>query len=90
LHSLPPPKIKRFAFKVLLGDKFEGENLYGRVRTMADNTPFESQALMRSSRTLLGFGENKKNIMPDLQQLGDVASAQDDPTQSLWFGPCVR
>jgi|GEM_PF-4400997 len=74
---------QRIAFKVLLGDKFKGDNLFGQIRHMADTTPYESKELMQSAKMLLGFGERGNRIMPDLKALGDVAAAQDDPTQAL-------
>ncbi len=74
---------QKIAFKVMLGNPKDGEDMYNNIRKMADTTPFQSQDLMRSGKMLLGFGEDKKKIMPDLKMLGDVASAQDDPTQAL-------
>lgn len=74
---------QKIAFKVLTGSKFQGDALYGQIRKMADVTPYESQELMRSGKMLLGFGEKQGNIMPDLQQLGDIAAAQDDSKQAL-------
>jgi len=74
---------QKIAFKVLTGDKFQGDALYGNIRHMADTTPFESRELMTAGKMLLGFGEQKGKIMPDLKALGDIASAQEDSTQSL-------
>lgn len=74
---------QKIAFKVLTGDKFKGDALYGNIRHMADTTPFESRELMQSGKMLLGFGEKQSRIMPDLKALGDIASAQEDSTQSL-------
>lgn len=74
---------QKIAFKVLTGSALKGNALYGQIRTMADNTPYESQELMRSAKMLLGFGEKQGRIMPDLKSLGDVAAAQDDPKEAL-------
>ena len=74
---------QKIAFKVLMGSEKEGGQLYGDIRKLADVTPFESTSLMRSGKMMLGFGEDKKKIMPDLNMLGNVAAGQDDPTQAL-------
>ena len=75
---------QKIAFKVLLGDKRSGDDLYNQIYTMANQTPYESQNFMQSAKMLLGFGERRSNIMPDLKSLGDIAAAQDDPTQAIW------
>jgi tape measure domain-containing protein len=71
------------SYKVLTGSKAFGDRLYNNIVKMADSTPFESQDLTRSSKTLLGYGVNKKQIMPNLQMFGDIASAQDNPAEAL-------
>lgn len=73
----------KIAFKVLTGDKYKGEALYGGIRKMADTTPFESGELMRAGKMLLGFGEKQENVLPGLQRMGDIASAQDNPAEAL-------
>lgn len=74
---------QKIAFKVLLGNKFKGDALYSQIRQMADTTPYESKELMQAGKMLLGFGEKQGRIMPDLKSLGDIAAAQDSPTQAL-------
>lgn len=74
---------QQIAFKVLTGSKKSGDELYGNVVKMADKTPYESQDLGRSAKTLLGYGVDKSAIMPTLNMLGDVAAATDAPAQSL-------
>jgi tape measure domain-containing protein len=74
---------QQIAFKVLTGNKGTGDKLYGDIVKMADTTPYESQDLARSGKTMLGYGVNQKNIMPDLQMIGDIAAASDHPAESL-------
>lgn len=74
---------QQIAFKVMTGSQKEGNALYNNIVKMADVTPYESQDLARSGKTMLNYGVNKKDIMPDLHLLGDVAAAADDPKQSL-------
>lgn len=74
---------QQIAFKVLTGSKTSGDKLYGDITKMADVTPYESQDLARSGKTMLGYGINQKNIMPDLQMIGDIAAAADHPAESL-------
>lgn len=75
---------QRISFKVLMGDKFEGDALYSQIRNFANTTPYRATNFMQSAKMLLGFGENKRNIMPDIKSLGNIAAAQDDPTQAIW------
>jgi tape measure domain-containing protein len=74
---------QQIAFKVLTGSKASGDKLYGDITKMADTTPYESQDLARSGKTMLGYGVDKKNIMPDLKMIGDIAAAADHPAESL-------
>ncbi len=74
---------QKVAFKVMTGSKGEGDKLYNNVVSMADRTPFESQDLARSSKTMLGYGVDKKEIMPDLGMIGDIAAGMDYPAESL-------
>ena len=74
---------QKVAFKVLTGSKKEGDALYTNISDMADATPYESKDLGRSAKTMLGYGVDKKQILPTLGMLGDISAAADDPAQSL-------
>lgn len=74
---------QQIAFKVLTGSKGAGDKLYSDVVKMADVTPFESKDLARSAKTMLGYGIDKKKIMPDLNMIGDIAAGTDNPAESL-------
>lgn len=74
---------QKVAFGVLTGSQKEGDALYGNINKMADSTPFESQDLGRSAKTMLGYGVDKKQIMPTLSMLGDISAATDNPADSL-------
>src|SRR6185312_2212805 len=75
---------QKISFKVLLGNQYAGDAMYSQIRKFADASPYRANNFMQSAKMLLGFGEKGKNIMPDLKSLGDIAAAQDDPTQSIW------
>jgi tape measure domain-containing protein len=74
---------QQIAFKVLTGSKGAGDKLYGDIVKMADVTPYESKDLARSAKTMLGYGIDKKKIMPDLNMIGDIAGGTDNPAESL-------
>lgn len=74
---------QKIAFKVMTGSKGEGDKLYSDIVKMADVTPYESQDLARSGKTMLGYGVDKSKIMPDLNMIGDIAAATDHPAESL-------
>lgn len=71
------------AFKVLTGSKQSGDAMFSNIIKMADTTPYESSELARSAKTMLGYGISQKDIMPNLNMLGDLAAAQDNPADAL-------
>ena len=74
---------QQIAFKVLTGSPKTGNELYKNIVDLADRTPYESQDLARSAKTMLGYGVATKDIMPTLNMLGDIAAAADSPASSL-------
>jgi len=74
---------QKVAFGVLTGSQKEGDSLYANINKMADATPFESQDLGRSAKTMLNYGVDKKQIMPALSMMGDITAAAENPAESL-------
>jgi tape measure domain-containing protein len=70
-------------FGVMLGDAKKAKQLVNEIQDMANVTPFETQDLLDASKTLLNFGINVKEILPDLRMLGDIAGGDKQRMQSL-------
>jgi tape measure domain-containing protein len=70
-------------FGVMLGDAKKAKQLVNELQDMANVTPFETQDLLDASKTLLNFGINVKEILPDLRMLGDIAGGNKQRMQSL-------
>lgn len=70
-------------FGVMLGDAKKAQRLVNEIQDMANVTPFETQDLLDASKTLLNFGINLRDIMPDLQMLGNIAGGDRQRMQSL-------
>ena len=70
-------------FGVMLGDAKKAQRLVNEIQDMANVTPFETQDLLDASKTLLNFGINVKEILPDLRMLGDIAGGDKQRMQSL-------
>jgi len=62
------------AFRVLLGDGQKAETLLGKIRTLANSTPFEFPELAGAARSLAAFGEDAQTIPDTLKRIGDIAS----------------
>lgn len=70
-------------FGVMLGSAKKAQRLVNEIQDMASVTPFETQDLLDASKTLLNFGINVQDILPDLRMLGDIAGGDKQRMQSL-------
>ena len=71
------------SFEVMLGSAEKAQKLVKELENMANVTPFETQDLLDASKTLLNFGINVKEILPDLQMLGDISGGNKERMRSL-------
>lgn len=70
-------------FGVMLGSAEKASKLVNELQEMASKTPFETQDLLDASKTLLNFGTDVREVLPDLQMLGDIAGGNKDKMRSL-------
>jgi len=63
------------AFETLLGDAEKADAFIRDLWDFAAHTPFEFQGLTKSSRQLLAFGFEAKDIIPTMTAIGDAVSA---------------
>jgi len=71
------------SFEVLLGSASKAKKMMGDLSTMAAATPFETTDLAKSTETMLGFGIASKDIMKNLQMLGDISGGNVNKFNSL-------
>ena len=70
-------------FKTMLGSAEKADETLGKLREFASVTPFELTDLANASTTLLAFGEDVNNLMPDLKMLGDISLGNKEKFNSL-------
>lgn len=73
----------RTNFDTLLGSAEKGRDLFIKLQNMAKITPFETTDLAEASQTLLAFGGDIQDLLPDLQMLGDIALGNKDKFSRL-------
>lgn len=74
---------QRISFGVMTGSQKAGDNMLGDIVKMGAKTPFENDDLINAAQTMKLFGIENKNILPNLQMLGDVAGGNAEKLQSL-------
>jgi hypothetical protein len=62
-------------FKTILGSTKAAQKQLADLQNFAASTPFQIEGLSNSTRQLLSFGVAQKDVIPTLQQLGDIASS---------------
>ena len=71
------------SFKTMLGSTEKADEMVGKLKSMADTTPFEMTDMASAAQTLLGFGVSAEKVMPSLQAIGDVAQGDSAKFDSL-------
>ncbi len=80
----------KVAFTTLIGSASKAEEVLGRLRKFADETPFEFPEIADAGRKLIAFGEDA-NTMPDtLRRIGDVSAGIQAPINEIAeiYGKC--
>lgn len=70
-------------FETMLGSSEKAAKHVAELKEFANKTPFEMTDLASASKTLLSFGTDVTNVMPDLKMLGDVSLGNKDKFNSL-------
>ena len=70
-------------FQTLLGSTEKAEETLAQLREFASKTPFELTDLANASTTLLAFGEDINDLMPDLKMLGDISLGNSEKFKGL-------
>lgn len=75
----------QIAFTNFTGSVDKANALLGELEQFAAKTPFEFPQLVESTKQLLAFGIEQKDVMKTLQTLGDVAAGTGTDLQGLAF-----
>ncbi len=70
------------AFTTILHSSSAAKDMLDQLQQFAAATPFRFPELADAARSLLAFGFNAKDIIPDLTAIGDAASANASPLHS--------
>ncbi len=70
-------------FTTMLGNAERAGELMDDLKGFAETTPFELTDLADASTTLLAFGEDVENLMPDLKMLGDISLGNKEKFKGL-------
>lgn len=71
------------SFKVLTGSKEIADDLLNSMIDLASKTPLTTKVLADNAKTMLLFGINTQDILPDLQRLGDITGGNAQKMASL-------
>jgi tape measure domain-containing protein len=72
-------------FEVLTGSVGKAKKIVQDLQKFSAKTPFQLKGLAKASQQLLGFGFQADEIIPKLQEIGDVASAIGKPVEEVGF-----
>lgn len=73
----------RMAFSTMMKDDGKAKAYLSEVKKMADYTPFLFDDLTAMSKTLLTYGYNEKEMIPQLTKVGDAGAALGMNTEDM-------
>jgi tape measure domain-containing protein len=71
------------AFSVLFGSVEKGNAALAELKQFADVTPFNTDEVIKSGKSLKAFGFEANNIVPTMTRLGDIAAGLNIPINEL-------
>lgn len=71
------------AFKTMLGSAEKAQDFVAKMKEFARTTPLETSDIAQASQTLLAFGIESKNVLPNLRMIGDVALGDKEKFKML-------
>lgn len=73
----------QMAFTTMMKDEGKAKDYLAKVKKMADYTPFLFDDLTAMSKTLLTYGYNDKEMIPQLTKIGDAGAALSMNTEDM-------
>lgn len=71
------------AFEVMTGNAAEGKKLLQDITNLAIETPFHSDELIKVGKQLKAFGFETQQVIPILENLGEVSAATGTPLNRI-------
>lgn len=71
------------AFETMLGSTVKATAALADLKQFANTTPFESEEVTKSGRSLLAYGFAVNELLPNLKAVGDVAAGTQVPLTDL-------
>lgn len=71
------------SFRTLLGNKEKADAMFASIKDFAVKTPLQLNDLAKGAQMLLGFGVSAEQIMPILNQIGDISMGNAERFSSL-------
>lgn len=65
----------QIGFETMLGNKKKAQKFMNDIKNFAVETPFETQDVIQNSQKMLAMGWNRKNILTDMNRIGNVSAA---------------
>ncbi len=70
-------------FEVMMGDSRKAIAMLNELNEFANVTPFANDDIIRSTKTLMGFGVTAEQTLATTKMLGDIASISGKPLNEL-------
>lgn len=83
LKSAGEMEMLRSSLNTLTGSAEAGATVFKDLNKFAASTPFETGDLAKASETMLAFGINSKQVLPNLQMLGDISLGNAEKLSGL-------
>lgn len=71
------------SFETMLGSAEKAQDMVGKLKKFAAETPFEMSDIAKGTQTLLSFGISADKVMPTIKMLGDVSQGNKEKFDSL-------
>lgn len=71
------------ALRGLVGEATIADALFERLRDYGNTTPYDTQGLAEAAKLMMGYGISASQVMPIMEELGDIAMGDNNKLQSL-------
>lgn len=65
---------QHIALRAMIGDAQEADNLFGKVKQLAINSPFTFSEMVRDTKMMTAYGIAEKDVYETTKRLGDISA----------------
>lgn len=65
---------QHIALRAMIGDAQEADNLFGKVKQLAINSPFTFSEMVRDTKMMVAYGIAEKDVYETTKRLGDISA----------------